>query len=62
MARCEAGHYCKAGSDQMAACPPLVACPEGTTTSDDNYAGIILDAGLFLLLGALWRISTAYNR
>jgi hypothetical protein len=46
----------------MAACPPLVACPEGTTTSDDNYAGVILDAGLLLLLGALWRVSTAYNR
>jgi hypothetical protein len=46
----------------MTGCPPLVRCPAGTTTSDDNYAGVILDAGLFLLLGVLWWAAAAYNR
>jgi hypothetical protein len=62
MERCQAGHYCRTGSSEQARCPPLMACGEGTTTSDDNYAGVMLDACLFAVLGIVWKMSTAYNR
>ncbi len=59
---CKEGYFCKQGSNSMTACPALAECPAGTETPSDNYAGIILDACLFAVLGILWHASSLYNR
>ena len=53
---CPKGHYCKTGSTKPTKCPPLMTCPERSEVPSDNYAGMVLDLLMFLVLWIVWML------
>lgn len=59
---CPAGYYCKPGSIEPARCPPLAACPAGSSQASLSWAGFIMLAATLVAIMLAYLAVTATIR